>query len=1309
MYVAKRRNPVLAAAVLLAMVAALLPALVLSATPAHAIDDHALLCEAVVTPTADEFLEIANPTAVPIDLTNYYLSDDEDYALLPAGTQAIGSSDFIAQFPPGATLPAAGVVVVAFDGAGFASSFGSGADYEVRGTDAGTPNMIPTDVGATAGLTNSGENTVLFTWDGSSDLVTDVDMLNIGTPSSTNDIGDKTGLSVGASTYAPDAFTMPQQAGDPGFGASTKRVLLETGSEVTGGGNGITGDDETTEQITTTWDSPAFTAPNPGTCDAIGGGGPSITAGDLVVNEVDYDQPSSDSAEFVEIKNTTGSPIDLTGLDLVLVNGADALPYNTIALAGTLAAGDYFVVCGDAASVANCDLDSSPDTNFIQNGAPDAVAIEFGGTIIDTVSYEGNVGAPYTEGSGTGLDDNSGDGVAGISRCADGADTDQNNVDFLDARPITPGATNDCAVGGGLNPGDLVINEIMQNPAAVSDGNGEWFEVFNNTAGPVDLIGLTIRDDGSNTHTITSSVVVAVGDFAVLARNSTFATNGGVTVDYQYSSFFLGNSDDEVIIEEGGVEIDRVEYDGGPSFPDPTGAAMALDVTTNDNNDGSNWCTASTPYGDGDLGTPGAANDCPIPPDLGSCGDGLATLIHTIQGSDAASSPDAGQFRVIEGVVVGDFQGSTGLNGFFVQEEDADADGDSLSSEGIFVFDGAFGVDVDNGDVVRVRGLVAEFFGLTEITSVLDVVDCGTTGTASAASVTFPVSAVDDLEDTEGMLVNIPQTLHVSGNFNQGRFGEVDLSVGGPLDNPTNIVAPGVPALAQADLNNRSRIQLDDGSNVQNPVPLPPYIGAGNTLRTGDTVSSLTAVLGFSFGAYELHPQDSSAVSFTRVNVRPSAPPAVGGSLTVAAYNVLNYFLTLDTGPDICGPSGTLGCRGADNAVELAQQRAKLVAALSKLDADIVGLIELENPLDDAPIADLVAGVNAVVGPGTYNYIATGDIGTDAIRVGLIYKPAKVTPVGPFAILDSSVDPNFMDTKNRPVLAQTFSENGTDDVVTVAVNHLKSKGSPCDDVGDPNAGDGQGNCNGTRDKAAQALVTWLATDPTGSGSTEFLITGDLNAYAQEDPVNTIEAGGYTDNIEAFLGTGYPAGAYSFNFNSESGSLDHALTSASLTPRVTGADHWHVNADEPRALDYNDFNQAALFVADEFRSSDHDPILLGICETTPPVVDVTASPDSLWPPNHKYKDVTTTVVVTDADPNATITLVSVTSNEPDNGVDDGNTINDIVIVDDFNFQLRAERSGVGTGRVYTITYEVTDACGNTSVASATVTAPLSQGS
>jgi hypothetical protein len=354
-----------------------------------------------------------------------------------------------------------------------------------------------------------------------------------------------------------------------------------------------------------------------------------------------------------------------------------------------------------------------------------------------------------------------------------------------------------------------------------------------------------------------------------------------------------------------------------------------------------------------------------------------------------------------------------------------------------------------------------------------------------------------------------------------------------------------------------------------------------------------------------------------------------------------------------------------------------------------------------------------MLGEGTYDYIDTGVIGTDAIRVGLIYKPGKVTPVGAFQILDSSDDPRFIDTLNRPVLAQTFQDLVNGGLFTVAVNHLKSKGSDCDDVGDPDTGDGQGNCNQTRKLAAQALVDWLATDPTGSGDPDFLIMGDLNSYAQEDPIDAIKAGAddvadtgddYTNLIAQYQGT-Y---AYSYVFDGQAGYLDHALANPSLAAQVTSAADWHINADEPDLLDYDtSFKpeaQEAIYEPNAYRSSDHDPVIVGLCQ--PPSLQVSVSPDMLWPANHKYVTVHASVLAS-AD-TSTVELLSVTSNEPDNSDEDGDTANDIVIVDDLTFRLRAERSGTGTGRIYTITYLATNTCGNTTVQSATVTVPLSEG-
>ena len=166
---------------------------------------------------------------------------------------------------------------------------------------------------------------------------------------------------------------------------------------------------------------------------------------------------------------------------------------------------------------------------------------------------------------------------------------------------------------------DIVITEIMQNPAVLPDADGEWFEIHNTGGTPVDLNGWTLSDLGSDSHTIVGSAVVPAGGYAVLGVNAVAMASEGVTLLYQYSSFVLANGDDEVILTNASaVEIDRVEYDGGPVWPDPTGASMMWDENTADNNVGANWSTSTTVFGSGDLGTPGAANGgaAPQPPSI---------------------------------------------------------------------------------------------------------------------------------------------------------------------------------------------------------------------------------------------------------------------------------------------------------------------------------------------------------------------------------------------------------------------------------------------------------------------------------------------------------------------------------------------------------------------------------------------------------------------------------------------------------------------------------------------------------------------
>lgn len=556
------------------------------------------------------------------------------------------------------------------------------------------------------------------------------------------------------------------------------------------------------------------------------------------------------------------------------------------------------------------------------------------------------------------------------------------------------------------------------------------------------------------------------------------------------------------------------------------------------------------------------------------------TPIPAIQGS-GASSPMLGQTVTTGGVVTKVIPGY----GWFLQDDIGD--GDAATSDGLFVYAPALAAVI--GNRMRLTGVVAEFNGLTELTGVSAVNVLGSGNAIPLpANIVFPEVTEGDLERYESMLVRINTELTVAQNYFQGRYGEVTLAAGGRLEKPTNRYLPdSTEALALAEDNARRRITLDDGSNLQNPNPIP-YIGADNTLRAGDTVNGLTGVLyagavSDSLRDFKLHPTEAPV--FVRANPREAQPQQVGGNVKVASFNVLNYFSTLDQAGAQCFPSLTRSdCRGADSAAEFERQRAKIVAALIALDADVVGLMEIENN-GNVAVENLVQALNSSLGGSVYASVPMpgGGTGSDAIRVAMIYKPERLS-LADAAISDS--DP----IHNRPPLAQSFDAmNG--ERFSVIVNHFKSKGSCPINPGDINAdqGDGQGCWNPLRVQQAQALRAFIADLQAASGDMDVLVIGDLNAYGKEDPVTDFTDNGFVDQIARFNPFGY-----SYVFDGESGYLDQALASASLSTQITGALEWHINADEPSVIDYNtEFKPQDLYSATPYRSSDHDPVLVGL--------------------------------------------------------------------------------------------------------------------
>ena len=533
------------------------------------------------------------------------------------------------------------------------------------------------------------------------------------------------------------------------------------------------------------------------------------------------------------------------------------------------------------------------------------------------------------------------------------------------------------------------------------------------------------------------------------------------------------------------------------------------------------------------------------------------TKIPAIQGSGTVS-PMAGAVVETEGVVVGDFQDPGQLNGFFFQ--DPAGDGSPQTADGIFVYQPG-GSAASAGERVRVRGTVQEYKGLTEIAQVVRLRGCGV-GTVAATAITLPEAIDGDLERYEGMLVTTAQPLTVSDTYWLGEYGQVTLSANGRMYNPTNGQG------GTTGLNARRRLVLDDGSSTAYPNPLP-YLGIDETLRDGDTVSGLVGVLdeGPAGTGQDYRLQPVGTVTFTRSNPRTSAPVEMDGNLKVASFNLDNYFTTP-------------GSRGAGTPEEFIRQRTKIIAALKAINADIVGLVEVEN--NAAAVADLVSGLNQATQPGKYAAILEPAPGTDLIKVALIYQPGRVSTVGAAQNYQTSTA-EYAPLFERPPLSQTFILLSNGQRLTVVLNHFKSKS--CGSASGPDADLGQGCWNAKRTQQAQALLTFANSLRASGGDADVLVIGDLNSYGEEDPVQALVRGGLWSEAAGRIGL---VDRYSYTFDGLAGYLDHALATPSLHAQVIGAAFWHINADEPQALDYHNPD---LSQPDAYRSSDHDPLVV----------------------------------------------------------------------------------------------------------------------
>ena len=937
----------------------------------------------------------------------------------------------------------------------------------------------------------------------------------------------------------------------------------------------------------------------------------------VVISEFRTRGPSGGNDEFVELYNLSASQVNIGGWKINGSNNAGTAGTRlTIAANTLLNPGCRFLATNSASggysgSVAG---NQTYSTGITDDGG--VALLNASNTVIDAAGMssgsaykEGTVLAPTTTSKNQSYERK----PAGTNS----QDSDNNNNDFLynDGASNPQNLSSNCTTGGA--PSNPSVN----------------LSVSANSGSEAAQSAITVTATASAAVAGDQSVTLSVGGGGISSGDYTLndTTAGSVSITIPGGST-AGTATFKV--------VDDALYEGSetavltlssPSAGLALGATLTQSIVISDNDPAPVACSATD------------------------------TPIGQIQGAGAAAALTG--TRTVQGVVVGDFEGASSLDGFYLQNAAADADGDAATSDAIFVFNGNGGNNVSLGQVVQVTGAVVEYQNQTEISGPA-IEQCGATGSVSPATLSLPVSApsggVDYLERYEGMLVAFPQTLYVTEHFQLGRFGQVLLSSGGKLSQPTNVAAPGAAAAALQASNALNQILLDDELQTQNPDPIKfgrggAALSAANTLRGGDNVANLTGVLTYGWSgnaasgnAWRLRPinalNGSGAPNFQIGNPRPTVPAQVNGRLKVASANLLNFFNTFTLCSNgLGGTPDSANCRGAGSAAEYQRQWQKTVKNLVGTGAAVLLVNEMENNGYGAgsAIQDLVNKLDAEAGAaGTYAFInpdaASGQSnaqGTDAIKVGILYKPAVVTPVGTTAPLNTGALGLFHTGagdmgRSRPSLAQAFLENASGATFIAVANHLKSKGSSCGDnlglatatlsttsvVGDSDAGDGQGECNKTRTAAAEELVGLLLTrNPTGTNDPNILLAGDLNAYAKEDPVTTLKNAGFINLIESRIG----AGGYSYVFSGQWGYIDNALASASLEAQVADVLEWHINADEPSVLDYSTSFKSAgqlssLYAQDAFRTSDHDPIVVGLNLATPAVATITggSGPDSL---------------------------------------------------------------------------------------------------
>jgi predicted extracellular nuclease len=865
----------------------------------------------------------------------------------------------------------------------------------------------------------------------------------------------------------------------------------------------------------------------------------------VVINEV-YGGGGNSGApyrnDFIELYNNNTTDVSIGGYKVEYFSAAGGSGGSVTLAAGTIIkAKSYFLIQLAAGSNTTSAALPTPDASGTANmsGTSGRVDLTQGTTLLDRVGYgsatvyEGTSAAPTLS------------NTTSAQRKTDGADTDNNGSDFQAAAP-TPANSS-------IGAGSISISPTNASEPA---SNGTFVLTFSPATTAAIQIGYQFPGTATAGFGTDYNASFSLGVTANLPQSGTLEIPSGTTT----ATITITPVDDQTTEETESVILALNSPTGGYAINNPT-ATLSL-----------------------------------------SDDDAAVTAIHAIQGSGSAAA--SGTYRM-EGIVTSVLP-KWSPAGFYIQEEDGDEDADPTTSEGIYVVSTTA---VAVGDKVTVSGTVQEnnstpsFNQAIVNASAVSVVSSGNS-LPTAVSVSLPVTSLAQWEQYEGMLVQFTQILTVTDNFEIGNRGTIALAQGGLVYQPTQIIDPNdavtsgtlssgttnVDAVnAYKTANQLRTILFDDGSALA-PASLP-YVNGDNTLPIGSTASNIRGVLGYGFNNYRLQPVNNVVPVFTYVPRLTFPGFGTGSNLKAASFNVLNYFNGDGSG------GGFPTSRGAHSQAEFNRQRNKIIQAISEINADVLGVIELENDgtSNFSAIQDLVNGLNAVLGDDTYRFIEDGSAAqsynTDQIRSAILYKPSVVTPVGGVLLSDNSIF-------NRPPVAQNFKLNANNQTFVFIVNHFKSKGCSNASGADTDQGDGQSCYNATRIEQATALLEFINSIVIpSSGHDRILSVGDYNAYFEEDPLDVLRANQYQ-----VLGS---SESKSYLFQGQVGSLDHAVVSASLNANVVSFAKWNINSPEPVYLDYNDAVKdagesdgqvnpwAAAYTVSPWRSSDHDPVLIGL--------------------------------------------------------------------------------------------------------------------